>query len=136
MSKEKIYKAGTNEVISDDNGERELQLSTGRTVAHKDVTFQERMDAGNAVQTGIIGGEVVMYNTRQSQTLWVKYGLAGIADGVWQANDENGRIYATDKTLDRLSNTEMSEIGTDVRIRAQAGDYGNKEDKGAKVDGE
>ena len=115
---------------------REITLSTGRKVTlRENVTFKERMSASNAIATGMQDGAVVMLNTFEAQMLWVKYGLVGIDDGHWQTIEQNDRIYPTDKTLDRLSNKELSEIGSHVRIRAEAGDYAKKEDKKGKVNG-
>ena len=93
------------------------------------------MSASITIATGMQDGRVVMLNTFESQMLWVKYGLVGIDDGHWQTIEENDRVYPSDKTLDRLSNKELSEIGGHVRIKAEAGDYANKEDKKDKVNG-
>lgn len=109
---------------------REITLSTGRKVTlRENVTFTERLSASNAITTGLQDGQVVMLNTFKSQSLWVKYGLVGIDDGHWQTIEESDRVYPSEKTLDRLSNTELSEIGGHVRIRAEAGDYKKTEDK-------
>ena len=116
---------------------REITLSTGRKVTlRENVTFKERMSASNRATTGLNkDGEAVMLNTFNAQMLWVKYGLVGIDDGHWQTIEEDDRIYPSDKTLDRLSNRELSEIGRHVRIRAEEGDYAKKEDKKDKVNG-
>ena len=115
---------------------REITLSTGRKVTlRENVNWRERLSASNTIVTGMQDGRVVMMNTFNAQTLWVKYGLVGIDDGHWQTIEENDRIYPSDKTLDRLSNRELSEIGRHVRIRAEAGDYAKKEDKKDKVNG-
>ena len=116
---------------------REVTLSTGRKVTlRENVTFGERLSASNAIATGLQDGRVVMLNTFESQMLWVKYGLVGIDEGHWQTLEEGGRAYPSDKTLDRLSNTELSEISVHVRTKAEAGDYQKGEDKKEKVDGE
>ena len=115
---------------------REITLSTGRKVTlRENVTFKERLSASNAIATALRAGQVVMLNTFEAQMLWVKYGLVGIDDGHWQTIEENDRVYPSDKTLDRLSNKELSEIGRHVRIKAEAGDYVNQEDKKGKVNG-
>ena len=92
-----------------------MKLKSGKEVELRPVTFPERMEARNATEVGRKpDGSIVIVNSYKAQMLWVKYGLKNVKGIKYKSTEEDGREYASDETLMKLSDVDLDEIANAV----------------------
>lgn len=105
-----------------------MKLKSGLEVTLRPITFVERQGARGASQ--VAQGEDGSYfvkNAYEARALFVRAGVEKIIGIKFETFEENGRKYATDETLNRLSDEDFIEITEKVVSENTQGDYEKKE---------